>query len=61
MSVDTILAELNALPIFKMSLGSKELFHSNDYVYVYEKITNEKIADLLDRMVDDIVKTKNFL
>ena len=28
MDFKTILDGLNALPIFKMSLGSKELFHS---------------------------------
>lgn len=28
-TVDEILDKLKKLPIFKMSLGSKELFHSN--------------------------------
>lgn len=35
MDFKTILEGLNALPIFKMSLGSKELFHSNFLEYLW--------------------------
>lgn len=37
---DKILKELNGLPIFRMSLGSKELFHSNFLEYLWSVDTD---------------------
>jgi len=34
MSVSEILSNLNGIPMFKMSLGSKEPFHSNFLEYL---------------------------
>ena len=50
MSVSTILSNLNGEPIFKMSLGSKELFHSNFLEYLWGVDSNsfkKMICDLL--------------
>ena len=38
-----ILGELKMNPIFKMSLGSKELFHSNFLEYLWE-LDNSRLA-----------------
>ena len=34
-----ILHDLRSMPIFKMSLGSKELFHSNFLEYLWDEDT----------------------
>ena len=50
MSVSTILSNLNGEPMFKMSLGSKELFHSNFLEYLWGVDSNsfkKMICDLL--------------
>ena len=49
MDFKTILEGLNALPIFKMSLGSKELFHSNflEYLWSLDKERFIKLINIL--------------
>ena len=50
MSASKILSNLNGIPMFKMSLGSKELFHSNFLEYLWDVDSNsfkKMICDLL--------------
>lgn len=47
MAFGKILEYLNALPIFKMSLGSKELFHSNFLEYLWS-LDKERFINLIN-------------
>ena len=49
-----ILANLNAIPIFKMSLGSKELFHSNFMEYLWS-IDKQKFIGLINDLFGYVV------
>ena len=49
-----ILANLNAIPIFKMSLGSKELFHSNFMEYLWS-IDKQKFIGLINNLFGYVV------
>ena len=53
-----ILTDLNKLPIFKMSLGSKELFHSNFLEYLWS-IDNRKFIELINKLFGKEVLDKN--
>ena len=52
------LEDLNALPIFKMSLGSKELFHSNFLEYLWS-IDTQKFIGLINKLFGKEVLDKN--
>lgn len=47
MAFRKILSNLNSLPIFKMSLGSKELFHSNFLEYLWS-LDNKRFINLIN-------------
>ena len=49
MAFEEILSNLNKLPIFKMSLGSKELFHSNFLEYLWS-IDNKRFINLINEL-----------
>ncbi len=53
-----ILENLNTLPIFKMSLGSKELFHSNFLEYLWS-IDTQKFIGLINALFGEEVLDKN--
>ena len=55
---EQILKELNTLPIFKMSLGSKELFHSNFFEYLWS-IDTQKFIGLINDLFGKEVLDKN--
>ena len=48
--MDRILTELKNMPIFKMSLGSKELFHSNFLEFLWE-IENDMFFRIMNRLL----------
>ena len=54
-TVDEILGELKKLPIFKMSLGSKELFHSNFLEFLWE-VNPEMFCAVINELLGN--KTK---
>ena len=45
---DKILKELNGLPIFRMSLGSKELFHSNFLEYLWS-VDSDRFKNMINK------------
>lgn len=58
MDFEQILKDLNSLPIFKMSLGSKELFHSNFLEYLWS-IDKQKFIGLINDLFGKEVLDKN--
>ena len=54
MAFREILSNLNELPIFKMSLGSKELFHSNFLEYLWS-IDNKRFINLINELFGRVV------
>lgn len=48
-NTQNILAELNKMAIFKMSLGSKELFHSNFLEYLWD-VDNSKFIRVINKL-----------
>ena len=50
MKYDSILDNLNNLPIFKLSLGSKELFHSNFLEYLWE-VDHRLLLNIINRLL----------
>ena len=51
-NIDTILSNLKTMAIFKLSLGSKELFHSNFIEYLWE-LDREKVVAIFRNLLDD--------
>ena len=54
MGIDVLLIELNKNPMFRLSLGSKELFHSNFLAFLWDqnpKAFLELLNDLCTRKV----------
>lgn len=47
---DKILKELNGLPIFRMSLGSKELFHSNFLEYLWS-VDSDRFKSMINKLL----------
>lgn len=54
MAFRKILSNLNSLPIFKMSLGSKELFHSNFLEYLWS-VDNKRFINLINELFGEVV------
>lgn len=46
MGIDVLLIELNKNPMFHLSLGSKELFHSNFLAFLWDQNPKLQVANL---------------
>lgn len=72
-SIDEIIQSLKGNPMFHLSLGSKELFHSNFLEFLWEQnpatflnilnkiVTKEKDKNQLQDLIEKIDKNKEYL
>ena len=56
----TILSQLQSLPIFRLSLGSKELFHSNFLEFLWDIDKNNRVLfiKIINKLLPDAQKLK---
>ena len=58
--MEKILEELNKNPMFRLSLGSKELFHSNFLAFLWEQ-NHEAFLELLNDLCSSLINVNDLL